>query len=190
MLKAQSVKVPIHVISGKKWVQANNEALDLVEADYFLRVDDDMFLHPRALEFMLHNHHGHIAHTAKLYEHWAKRVGGKVRLYNRHKVKAIGGFRPNALGKIDRTFARDAQINCHRITTVDKHSPVGIHACGTLSDQKRYQKLWGYKKPCMPFWKQYHKTVGWQASHAIKLIEKYNKREGTVFWGWLGKSRS
>lgn len=177
----------VHVIRDKSWVEANNLALETVNTPCFMRVDDDMFLHPKALAFMLSGYGGAIAHTGKLYEHYTRRVAGKVKLYNIAKVRAIGGFRPNVLGKIDRTFERDAKSKCHRITTADKFGPVGLHACGEWEEQLEYEKMWGYKKSTREEMKKYTKSVRWQAKHATRIVERYNRASNTEFWKWLNR---
>jgi len=190
MKTAEAQGVPIMVMRNKGWLEANNLALELVSSPYYMRMDDDMFLHPRALEFMLSTYRGHIAHTGKLYEHFARRCGGKIKVYNTENVRELGGFRPNSRGKIDRTFERDAKEKYHRITTADKHSPIGLHACGTWKEQQRYEELWGYKKSSRGFMKKYRKSPEWQAENTVRIIERYNKTHNTEFWKWLNASQN
>jgi len=45
------VLVNIHIVRDRKWVDANNYCLANCPSKYFLRVDDDMMLHPKALLF-------------------------------------------------------------------------------------------------------------------------------------------
>lgn len=184
-LVAQSLIFRVKVIENKNWIEANNEAIEWTKAGALLRVDDDMLLHPRAIEFMLNTYKGAICHTAKLYEHFSRRIAGKVRIYNVEKVKSIGGFRANKLGKIDRTFEEDAKKGNHRITTADKHSPVGLHACAPWAEQLEYEKLWGYKKSSRILMKKYRKTVDWQDERADRIIERQNHKGKTKFWQFL-----
>jgi len=188
-IERQTVPVCISFYKDIPWVEANNRALSDCKGEIFFRVDDDMFLHPRAFEFMLSSYNGAISHTAKLYEHFSRRVAGKIRLYNKQKTVAIGGFRPNKLGKIDRTFEGDCERLKHGITTADKHSPVGLHACASWKEQVSYEGLWGYKKSNRDFMRGYKKSVEWQALNAVRLIERYNSKNKTAFWNFLNDEK-
>ena len=104
LLKRQTYEYDDFIAIGNcNWLLANKRLLERVKTTHFIRVDDDMFLHPRAVEFMVDTMPGKsIMHRGKLYEHYSKMVAGRVKIYNTDKVKSIGGFRANKLGKIDR----------------------------------------------------------------------------------------
>lgn len=186
-LDAQSIGLPVITIQDRMWLDANMIMLDTAPTDLVLRVDDDMFLHPRAVEFMMSNYHGTVAHVAKLYEHWEKRPGGKIKIYNVPLVKRMGGFRIDRQGKIDRPFEKDTRKYGMDISAACKKSVVGLHACASYEDCLEYEKLWCRKKRVTRHARKYDKSVEWQSVHTVKIVEGYNRRHNTEFWKWLKK---
>jgi len=187
-LKNQTYKVPITIIENRKWVSAVNDSIKFAIKDWVLRVDDDMFLHPRAVEFMVSTlPRKSVMHRAQLYEHHSKMVAGRVKIYNVWKVNHIGGFRPNKLGKIDRTFEEDVKKTKFKISIADKKSPVGLHACAPWEEQLRYEELWGHKKSRRNSMRKYPHSVEWQHEKSADIIERYNRRNNTGFWEWLNR---
>lgn len=183
-LQNQSYKCSIIVIENRPWIEANNMALKLVKSSVYLRVDDDMFLHPRTMEFLLDTMKGDpVAHIGKLWEEHTHRVAGAIKLYNVEKVRAMGGFRPNRLGKLDRTFQADAKKHGFEITCADKKAPLGLHACAPWKEQLAYEKLWGYKKSTRSEMRKYNVPVARQYKRFQKMVER--KARGTRFWRYI-----
>ena len=183
-LRQQTARCKIHVIRNMPWVEANNHALEVVKAPLMLRVDDDMFLHPRALEFLLQTMRcSSVMHRGKLYEPHTRRIAGRTKIYRVEAVKAIGGFRANRLGKIDRMFERDAGAD--NITIADKRTPVGIHSCPPWREQRKYEALWGHKKSTRMAMKLFRMPLRAQYDMRIWKIERTAKQRDSKFWRWL-----
>lgn len=186
-LQEQSVGMPIVTIRDKSWVEANNMALETCSTELMIRVDDDMFLHPRAVEFMLYTYSGKTMHRGKLYEPHTRRVAGRVKIYDTARSREAGGFRANKLGKIDRTFQR--AIGVENIGSADKDSPIGIHCCPPWEEQREYERLWGYRKSTREQMKRFDMPLDEQFDMRIWKIERIAKQKNGRFWKWLqGKS--
>lgn len=186
-LRQQTYRTQVMIVQGMRWIDAVNFGLNHVMKPYMLRVDDDMFLHPRALEFMVDTMpKDSVMHRGQLYEHYTKMVAGRVKIYNVEKTKKVG-FRTNRLGKIDRCFEEDTQKKNMKITIADKNSPIGLHACAPWEEMLEYEKLWGHKKSRRGSMKVYDVPVERQFEKRIKIIERYNKQHGTRFWEWLNQ---
>lgn len=196
-LEEQTVKVKITVIKDMKWIDAVNECVDRCESPYFIRVDDDMFLHPQCASYMIHRISSRkkiCAYYYRLWEDWQKKIAGRVKLYNRDLVRKIGGFTTNKFGKIDKTFHTTCKKKKVRISR--NASIVGIHACGTWSEQQRYRKLWSKENAKVELirpssylraQKRYKKTLGEQYN-LIKLLKKKNRKIRSDFSKFLEKS--
>lgn len=185
-IQEQTVRKQIMVVENKRWLDAVNFGLYHVHEPYMLRVDDDMFLHPRALEFMLETMPKDSAmHRAPLYEHYSKMVAGKVRIYKVKVAKRIGGFKANRLGKIDRIYKAEVEKGGYKITTAGKKSAVGLHACAPWNEMVGYEALWGHKKQRRENMKRYKLSVEDQYSKRVKIIERYNRQNRTKFWEYL-----
>jgi len=105
-LKEQTFKnLKITVIRDRKWIDAVNECLSKCSSTFFIRVDDDMFLHPYCVEYMYHqakriNQRRIAAYSCKLWEDWAGKIAGSVKVYHKKNVVSkLGKFRVNKLGK-------------------------------------------------------------------------------------------
>lgn len=185
-LREQTVRAQIMIIEDRPWLEAVNFGLNHVLASHMLRVDDDMLLHPRAIEFMLKTMpKDSVMHRGQLYEHYSKMVAGRIKIYNIKKVRRIGGFRANKMGKIDRKFEEDAIANGLSITIADKKSPIGLHACAPWEEMLYYESLWGHKKSRRKHMKNYTFSPAEQFNKRIKIIERYNRQHNTEFWKWL-----
>ena len=185
-LEEQSLKIPIVTIRDMNWVEANNLALETCPTDLMIRVDDDMFLHPRAVEFMLETYSSKPMHRGKLYEPHTKRIAGRVKIYNCGQCREAGGFRANRLGKIDRIFERT--IGHDNISIGDKQCPIGIHSCPSWAEQLRYERLWGHRKSTREQMKRFRISLEEQYDMRIWKIERIAKQKNGRFWKWLGKS--
>ncbi len=144
------VEFDIHVVRDKKWVEANNYCLNSCTSDNFLRVDDDMILHPKALLFVYHQirvkemKKRHALRFWKLWEPWRNQAVNAIKLYKVKIVKRIGGFRASHLGKVDATFMADLAKSGYG-HTADK-SMFGVHSCSTFEENLNYAKMRGEGK--------------------------------------------
>lgn len=140
----KGVSYNYNIISGMSWLDACNECLYHSNAPYYLRLDDDMILHPRALAFferfieIKHDPLG-VFYCLKLWEPWNDRLCGKVKIYNRELTKKIG-FKIDSRGKVDKIFKKEAAAKGFKIIG-DKTSAISIHAACSADDNFFYSNL-------------------------------------------------
>lgn len=141
-LEKQDVVRKVTVIKDMIWVDALNQCATLSKSRYYLRVDDDMFLHPRAVGYYVRRL-GKIkragVYECKLWEDWTNKPAGSLKAYNTKVAKSIG-FRPSKLGKVDKVFSRDLQKT--KYNRVKDKSMIGLHTLASAADQKKYRALW------------------------------------------------
>ncbi len=146
-LEAQTEKRRITVIRDMKWVDALNQCVKLCESNYFLRVDDDMVLHPYAVAYFLtkmqkiRKRKGGV-YVCRLWEDWSKKPVNGIRMYSRKVAKRLG-FKASKLGKVDKVF--QAKLIKSGRRQLKDGGIVGIHILGSIEDQKKYRKLWRNK---------------------------------------------
>ena len=178
-----------------KWVDALNSCLSLSKLDFFIRVDDDMFLHPQCVKYMISMIEDKkkllASYACRLYEDWTNKIGGYVRIYQSGIVKKMGGFKVSKLGKVDKKFSLVAKDCGFKV--VKDLSVVGIHSCGSWEDQSRYRELWlknnssiYFDEPHIEQQKNYKKTLSEQYD-LIKILLKINKKHSTSFGKFIGK---
>ena len=194
-LENQDVDIKITILENLIWVNALNKCLELCKSPFYLRVDDDMFLHPSCIRYMLLQ-----AKKAKklgvyacsLWEDWSHRPGGYIKLYKTKVAKKIT-FRANKLGKVDKPFFKDLSKTKYKL--IKDKSLVGLHACGTLDDEDQYRQLWlkqnakvHYNEPSNLdiARKKYKKTIIQQYELMKRLVGK-NKKYKTKFYGFISK---
>ena len=141
-LEAQSEKRKITVVGDMLWIDALNECVKLSKSDFYLRVDDDMFLHPHAVAYYLQQVRkvkklG--VYECKFWEDWSNKPAGSLKAYCTKVIKRVG-FRPSKLGKVDKNFTHD--LGATKFQRVKDKSMIGLHACASIKDQKRYRSLW------------------------------------------------
>lgn len=155
-VQEQRYAIPHRVISGMPIDEAMNFCLTVAKADYFIKVDDDMLLHPYAAGFMQR-----VVSRCKvmptmcsfmLWQPWNNRVVKSIKLYNTRVARKIG-FRRDERGKIDRSYVEDIRakyphpkdgkgtynIVAHK---QDRKSVLAIHALRSIPDQIAYRDLW------------------------------------------------
>lgn len=191
----QTVKRPVTVIRDMLWIDALNECKNRSKSKYYLRVDDDMFLHPKAVEYYLHilsSARKCGVYECKLWEDWTNKPAGNLKAYNTRVVKRVG-FRPNHLGKVDKNFYIDLKKT--KYIRVKDRSMIGLHACPSISDQKKYRKLWRdhnakisrreFSKTFDNIIHTFNKSVERQYKD-IRRLKKINRRYGTSFCKFIG----
>lgn len=191
----EGVKFNHTVIENMKWVNANNKILDMCKADYFLRVDDDMLLHPYALSYMWHRISTQAPHiimrTFLLWEPYKKQRVRGIKVYT-HKSANKFKFKQNKLGKIDKVFAQRVKGTSYKIKT-DKNV-VGIHSCSTVDEHLEYARMRGeHKGP--HFGKKekilrrtisnYKVPLEGQYQMRIDTVNKINRKEDSIFHRYL-----
>lgn len=141
-LESQSVPIKVTVISDMVWVDALRKCVELSESSFYLRVDDDMFLHKHAVAYylyMLRKTRRVGVYECKFWEDWSGKPAGSLKAYKTKVVKQLG-FHPSKLGKVDKTFSKSLEKTKYQ--RVKDPSMIGLHALGSVEDQKRYRSLW------------------------------------------------
>lgn len=189
-LNEQSQQRRITVIRDMKWVDALNQCSKLCKSEYFLRVDDDMALHPYAVAYYISRiprlrKQKTGVYVCKLWEDWSNKPAGGLRLY-RHDITTKIKFRPSKLGKVDKVFRDDLQK--HGWRQVKDQSVVGLHLLGSEEDQQKYRKLWRDKNAHISRKEFRHtfdnlihpvrKSLSRQYA-VLKKIRRLNKKYGT-----------
>ncbi|HUU88492.1 MAG TPA: glycosyltransferase family A protein [Candidatus Glassbacteria bacterium] len=183
------------VIKNMKWVDALNNIVDRCTTKYFIRCDDDFFLHPCAVQFIFDGmieQENAIMGCYKLWEDWSDRVSGGVKIYNTSRVRKLGGFEENHRGSVDGKFSKKIKKSKYN-ETGNKMSVLGIHARATLEEMMQYEKIWNEKvgkvftkwkpdKKTTKQMKKYTKTVEEQFDMCIPLLRKINKSRHSDFF--------
>ncbi len=196
-LEEQKEKIKITVIRDMKWADAVNECVKLCKSLYFVRVDDDMFLHSLCVPYMFtriqrSKRKGRIcAYTCRLWEDWQQKIAGRVKIYNNKLVKKMGGFKVNKFGKMDKPFSATARKR--NLLVVKNDSIVGVHAGAPWEEQKKYRQLWENQntsgkpsktKEYLLSQKRYKRSLEAQFK-LLNSMEKKNKREKTGFYNFM-----
>jgi len=142
--RQKNVKFDMTIFENMTWLDACNACLNYSNLPFYLRLDDDMLLHPLALHFfdyIIKNNDMENAVVCyyKLWEPWNKRLCGAVKVYNRELAKTIG-FETDNRGKVDKIFKRKAGEKKY-IYISNKKNAIGIHAACSFDDNMRYTKL-------------------------------------------------
>lgn len=142
-LKEQSVPINITVIKDMKWEDALNQCVKLCKSDYFIRIDDDMFLHRLCFQYYSKKITGLSkkcgVYTCRLWEEWSQKPIHGLRLYNTNLANKLQ-FRTSKLGKVDKLY-RQRMEDIGFFEARDK-SIVGVHALAGQIDQRKYRDLW------------------------------------------------
>ena len=142
--RQKDVKFNLNIIRDVKWIDACNACLEHSDLPMYLRLDDDMILHPMALQFFNHFVNNRLQDDAviyclKLWEPWNSRLANKVKVYVRKLTKEIG-FETDDRGKVDKIFIKNSKRKKYKIIG-DKTSAIGIHAACSFDDNMKYIKL-------------------------------------------------
>ncbi len=142
--RQKNVKFNFHIIKDMKWIDACYTCLDYSDLPFYLRLDDDMILHPRTIEFFDHFVDAKLRDDAviyclKLWEPWNNRLANKVKVYVRKLTKEIG-FEIDSRGKVDKMFIKKSREKNYKISG-DKWSSIGLHAACSYKDNYKYSEL-------------------------------------------------
>jgi len=193
-VEKQSVNLNITVVENLLWVDALNKCASDCQSKYFMRIDDDMFLHQYCIEYyikMLLKFQKTATYMCKLWEDWSQKPAGFLRAYNAEFARKIK-FRASKLGKVDKVFAKTVRKTKFKI--IKDISMVGLHALGSIEDQKKYRALWRDKNSKINS-KQFAKTFDNKIHRLVKplskqykmlkRIPKYNYRFKTKYYEFL-----
>jgi len=198
-IREQTMELKFRTISNKRWVEALGECFLSCNSDFFLRVDDDFILHPRAVEFMwermciLKNVDKLGMFFSHLWEDWTeKRVAG-IKIYSVKALDAIRGFKVDKFGKVDKVT--NEVLEKAGFLLVKDVSAVGLHSCGAWEEQLEYERLWSelagfdYKKSTHEEMKNYDKPLEEQYRMRLDWLENKNKVLRTPFGKFLERKR-
>jgi hypothetical protein len=194
----KNVKFNLHIIRDMKWIDACNSCLKHSSLPFYLRLDDDMILHPMAIHYYYHVLKQGIASNVVVYgsilwEPWNKRVCNIAKLYNRDLTSKVG-FEVDSRGKVDKIFRKKSAKIGFKI--LKDSSVVGIHAACSFDDNYRYSQLRGEIND--PTFKIRHKEIIYldkilnktplnkQLEMANKDLYKFNKKNNTLFAKFIG----
>lgn len=187
----KGVEFKFHIIRDMDWLSAHLDLLSKCKSKFALRVDDDMLLHPCALEFMwqcIKDQNDKIALRGwRLWEPWSDKVCKGIKVYNVNAANKIG-FKLDKLGKIDKSFTRNAEKKGYKI----KYSQdvIAIHSCGDYKEHLRYWKMRGEssgplfeikKKWANELIKDFPMPLDEQYKLTGKFLKKLNNKRKTDF---------
>lgn len=200
--RQDNVKFNFHIIKNMKWIDACYTCLNYSDAPLYLRLDDDMILHPRTIEFFDYFTKAKMCDDAviyclKLWEPWNNRLCNKVKVYVRKLTKEVG-FEIDSRGKVDKIFKKRAQNKSYKIIG-DKTSAIGVHAACSFDDNYRYSQLRSEIND--PTFKIRHKEIIYldkvlkktpldkQLEMANKSLYKLNKKTDTWFARFIDENK-
>jgi len=194
-LEQQNVKIKHYIHKDMSWIDANRKILDVCSTPYFLRIDDDMLMHPRCIEFMSQSIDGQKDNIAMrqwmLWEPYTSKSRKGIKIYNTSIAREIG-FRINHLGKIDKPFFQDLKKTRY-IVKVDP-DVVAIHACSDHAEHIKYAVMRGEdkgknfekkRKELKNTISSFNKSIEYQYNMATDYVEKYNDNNNTNFHRFL-----
>jgi len=199
LYESVEIDCPIVVIRDMKWLDALNRCVEVCKTPWFLRVDDDMIVHPKAVAYMLNkarqkNHFGLM--YFHLWEDCTQRVRQSIKVYNRDALRAIGGFKSDPkTGRVD--ACTNGPLEHAGYPMVEDKSVVALHACGSWKAQERYEKLWSdmaikaYHKPNRKDVKMYCLSHTLEDEFALRttFLTDLNRKLSTDFSKWLKTSK-
>jgi len=183
----------IVVLRDMNFLDAVHQCLDSCQTPYFIKVDDDFILHPKAIAYMRQrvleypNPEELGIYYCHLWEDWTSRVRQSIKVYRTEALRQIGGFQVDHLGKVDE--ATKAALRQAGYKVVKDPSVVALHACGSWQEQLEYERLWSsmagkpYRKPTHEAMKQYCGTKSLEKQYAMRLgvLEFINQQLNTPF---------
>jgi hypothetical protein len=200
-IKSQDgVKFRSIIIRDMGWQAAHEKMLDMSESKFILRVDDDMLLHPFALNFMytcVQKQSDNIALRGwRLWEPWSNKVCKGIKVYNASIAKKIG-FHLDHLGKIDKPFTVNAKKQGYEIKYT--RDVIAIHACGDFKEHLRYWGIRGEaagdnfkakKKWAKKLIKDFPMSLQEQYDLTGNFLPQFNHNRGTLFGNFLNNKES
>ena len=196
----QTLSIPIHVIEGMSFVDANNKALRDCRSQFYFRIDDDFLLNKHTFKFMHSSLKGNkkrdsiIMYDCRLWEDFTSKVIRGLKVYNSILTNKLGNFKANKLGKIDKTF-RDRVERSKFRTMRDRLSVVGVHSCASWGEQVKYEELWTsnasvkHTKTTRDDMKKYRKSLSYQAELVNTLLPRINKKRKSSFYKFLTRKK-
>lgn len=175
--------VPVIIIRDKPWMEALRLCVDTCPTPYFLRVDDDMVLHPHSVKYI-----SHVLPQVKrfgiiywmLWETFTQRVRESIKVYSVNALQAIGGFHADpATGKVDRTT--NPMMERLGWPVIQDTSILALHICGSWEEQQAYERLWGHEKPQRRSMQACDLSLEDQTNLRGGFLSRLNQDRGTRF---------
>jgi hypothetical protein len=186
-----NVKFKTTIIKDMSLVEASNFAMKKSKSKFYMKVDDDMFLHPRCIEYFANftkSYKGNCAMAySRLWEPSTLRVIDSLKAYNTKNVRKIG-FSANSDGRIDKIFLDKVKAGGFGYKK-DGMSVVAIHCSCPSSENMNYAKLrgekvWDIRRKRMKKQDRYFRKNGYksQFKKRKKQLNAINKKRGSSFW--------
>jgi len=188
-IESQTIRRKVTVLRDMSMIDACNQCIERCKSRFFMKVDDDMFLHPQCLSFYesrVSRMSNHAFFAANLLEFWRKKpsIVYCLKAYDRKIARKIG-FKADKFGRVDRTFLAKAKLR-RQAPVIDKKSVVAVHVLRSLLEQKQYQKIWtGLSKGRVS--KRIFKTDIPAAEQFLKIesLAEWNRKNSTGFYSYL-----
>ncbi len=189
------VDCSVVVLRDMKWTEALNCCVEMCKTPLFLRVDDDMIVHPYSVAYMLERSKQEKTFGLVYFHLWedcSRRIRQSIKVYSRDALQAIGGFQADPkTGKVDEKTNGLLKSAGYRI--VEDSSVTALHVCGSWEEQEHYEHLWNaasenpYHKNNRKAVKAYcgTKTLDEQCKMRKGFLEDLNQKRGTPFAKWL-----
>lgn len=198
-----NVKFNLVIFRDMPWLDACNACLNYSDLPFYIRIDDDMLLHPYTLQFFDYTlktkeDAAAIIYHYRLWEPWNKRLCGGLKVYNRELSKVIG-FEVDDRGKVDKIFKKKALKKNYKYVGSNS-SAVGIHAACSFDENMKYIKLRDgernkidfeiRKKELVKLDEVYKNcSLDKQVILANKGLYKENKKRNSLFFKFIEESR-
>jgi len=181
------------LIENKTWKDALAYCVDTCDTNYFLRVDDDFILHPKAILYMntCIVDSNVAVYFWRLWEDHSHSIIHAIKVYSINALRNIGGFKFDYMGKVDMATHKFLKKSGYKV--VEDKSILAIHACGTKEEQIKYNELWkkqskNYTKARFASSLLYDKSIKYQYDLRTNFLEKLNKKHNTPFAKWLDEN--
>ena len=193
-IEQQSVPITTHLFAYKELPDITNHACKTCKKDFFLRVDEDMFLHPRAVEFISYvckkvvkNEPNVPMIPFMVYDVDSGKPIQSVKLYHT-KIAKLHRFNDPGTWSMDNNFIYFLRDMC--LHWKMESSVVAIHASIPKAERDKYINN------MLSIYPQLHKLKSWPKNESVTSLEhqynfrehtlnKSNQRGNTEFYRWL-----
>lgn len=199
VMEQEKVQFKTTVLENMEWIDANKKMVKDCGSRFYVRVDDDMFLHPLAIFFIWNSCRKNKDNIAlkgwRLWEPYSNKVCKGIKCYNVDATRKVG-LRISKLGKIDKMFTEDARKKGYKILWYQ--DVLGIHGCSTYDEHLEYAlKLHEDKGKNFDSLKKWMKnsinscklSTREQSDMRHDFLEKVNKKRKTCFINFTKKAK-
>jgi hypothetical protein len=192
-IEAQTVPCKHSILRDMSILDGMNNAVKQCQSEYYLKIDDDMLLHPRLVEFYewkLKQLGSPALYGCRLWEPWHKRFVQSVKAYQTRIARKVG-FHADARGKIDVEYVRNLAATGHK-ALIDLDSIVAVHALRSVEEQRQYRDIWlrlatideqQYRKYDKCHMQIYENFESYDTQYArIAELDQINETHKSLFW--------